>query len=332
MAKAKIRGLHCSAPAEKMIPLVLRAQVRAMCRHRDNALNWKDPEGVHDMRVLSRRLRSTINDFRPFFRKGTLPNRKLRAIADKLGDVRDEDVALMALAELAREAKAKAAEGIKLVAAQRKQQRKKARLTLKQALTETTVAEFQKDFLAKLRMITIAAPRVSRALQAATEPLSFRTLGVQVIKQRLKDFTAASRCLYLPYQVKDHHELRILAKRLRYSIELFSVCWGKELAENAKEIAEMQTSLGELHDCDVWIDDLGAWLKRLARKMAHEADELKMRAGATWLLRHFTAERMEHYRDALGRWEKWQTDEFLEQLIRLLDADSPTAESEISRR
>jgi len=69
MAKAKIRGLDCAAPAEKMIPVILRAQVKAMCALREKALNWKDPEGVHDMRVLSRRLRSTINDFRPYFRK-----------------------------------------------------------------------------------------------------------------------------------------------------------------------------------------------------------------------------------------------------------------------
>src|ERR1043166_2788239 len=101
MAKVKhISGLDCSGLANKMIPLVLRAQLKAMCGLREKALNWKDPEGVHDMRVLSRRLRSAINDFKPYFRKGSLPRLKLRAIANSLGDVRDQDVALMALEEL----------------------------------------------------------------------------------------------------------------------------------------------------------------------------------------------------------------------------------------
>ena len=72
MAKAKIRGLDCAAPADQMIRLVLRSQVNAMCRHREKAINWKDPEGVHDMRVLSRRLRSAINDFKD--RKSTRLN------------------------------------------------------------------------------------------------------------------------------------------------------------------------------------------------------------------------------------------------------------------
>jgi CHAD domain-containing protein len=328
MAKVKIRGLDCSAPTDKMIRVVLRAQVRAMCRYRDAALNWKDPEGVHDMRVLSRRLRSAINDFRRYFRKGSLPRPKLRAIAGKLGNVRDEDVALMALKELATQTKGKA-EGIQLIAAQRKERRKKARAELKQALTEVAVAEFQKEFLARLETIVIAVPSSSRSPQSATESLSFRALGVQVIRERLKDVNTAGSCLYLPYEVKAHHELRILAKRLRYSIELFSVCWGEEFAACAKEVAQLQTSLGELHDCDVWMAELGTWLKRLARKATLEPNEVKMRAGATWLLKHLAAERMRHYRDALARWEQWQAEGFIERFQHSLETDS-TAENAAS--
>jgi len=299
-----------------------------MCANRDHALNWEDPEGVHDMRVLSRRLRSTITDFRPYFGEGSLPRAKIRAIADKLGDVRDEDVALMALEELASKAKGKAAEGIELVAAQRKEKQTKARDELIQSLAETAVNEFQKEFLAKLRTISIKASSAGLRSRSTTEGLSFRALGVQVIRARLKDFTAASACLYLPYAVKDHHELRILAKRLRYSIELFSVCWGKEVAASAKEIAHLQTSLGELHDCDVWINDFGKWLKRTTRKANLEPDELHMRAGAIWLLKHFTGERMEHYREALARLERWQADGFLEELAGLLDVDSAAPKPE----
>jgi len=58
------------------------------------------------MRVLSRRLRSAINDFKPYFRKGSLPRPKLSDVADALGAVRDEDVALMALQEFKSQVKA----------------------------------------------------------------------------------------------------------------------------------------------------------------------------------------------------------------------------------
>lgn len=315
MAKAKIRGLDCSAPADKMIPLVLRAQVNAMCHHREAALNWKDPEGVHDMRVLSRRLRSSINDFRPYLRKGSLPRPKLRTIADRLGEVRDVDVALIALQQLRQKAKGAAADGIKLLAAELRARRTAARATLTNALQENAIENFRKEFLAKLRVMLIVVPSEPQTeTYASPLAVSFRSLGSDIISARLKDFVTASSCLYMPYQIKKLHELRILAKRLRYSIELFALCWGEEMEAMAKEVAQMQTSLGELHDCDTWIQQLGARLKRSARNVAVEPTGLQTRAGATWLLKHFAATRTEHYRDAVSRWEQWQAEGFLEQI------------------
>jgi CHAD domain-containing protein len=318
MAKAKIRGLDCAAPADQMIRLVLRAQLNAMCRHREKAINWRDPEGVHAMRVLSRRLRSAINDFKSYFRKGHLPRPKLRSIADALGTVRDEDVALMALQELKSQAKGAAAEGIKLLITERKDHRKQSRVALKSAIQDSAIEILRRDFLAKLQTITMAIPTKTAGPETAEIAISFRTLGVLVIKERVVDFIAASPCLFHPYQIKKLHKLRILAKRLRYSMELFARCGDEELEEMAKAVAQMQTALGELHDCDVWISDLGARLKRLSRKDAVEPNDEKLRAGATWLLEHFATERMQHYRDALVLWDKWQAEKFTEEIDSLL--------------
>ena len=322
MAKPKaVRGLDCSASAENMIRLVLRAQLNAMCKHRDKALDWKDPEGVHHMRVISRRLRSALTDFKPYLRKASLPRLKLRAIANSLGDVRDEDVALMALEELKTKAKGAAAEGIEMLAEESRKRRKHARAALKSGIKKADVEDFRKEFLAKLNTIAIVFPKTTRARKVDVGAPSFRSVGVEIIKARLKDFSAASLHLYRPFEIKELHELRILAKGLRYAIELFAVCWGEDLEAIAKEIALLQTSLGELHDCDVWIDSLGSSLKRTARRARNDQDNLKLREGAAWLLKHFARERMEHYRDALARWEQWQTDGFLAGLILILDRD-----------
>lgn len=327
MAKAKIRGLDCAARADQMIRLVLRAQVNAMCRHREKAINWKDPEGVHDMRVLSRRLRSAINDFKPYFRKGNLPRPKLSALADALGAVRDEDVALMALQELKSQAKGVAAEGIKLLIAERQGQRKQSRVALKAAIQDSAIDNLRREFLAKLQRITIATPTKDTGPETESS-ICFRELGVPVIKERVVDFITASPCLFHPYKIKKLHKLRILAKRLRYSMELFARCGDEELEEMAKAVAQMQTALGELHDCDVWIRDLGARLKRLSRKDAVEPNDGKLRAGAIWLLEHFATERMEHYRDALLLWDKWQAEKFTEKIDLLLQKMGVPAESQ----
>ena len=85
----------------------------------------------------------------------------------------------------------------------------------------------------------------------------------------------------------------------------------------------MQTSLGELQDCDVWIEDLGQRLKRTARKRKDDPDNARERAAAVWLLRHFTKERTEHYRDALARWEEWESHEFLDSLKSFVSETQP---------
>jgi CHAD domain-containing protein len=79
-------------------------------------------------------LRSAISDFRPYVRTGTLPRLKLRAIANSLGKVRDEDVALLALEELKSKAKRTTALGIEMLADEHRKRRKKARASLKSAI------------------------------------------------------------------------------------------------------------------------------------------------------------------------------------------------------
>ena len=273
------------------------------------------------MRVMSRRLRSAISDFRPYLRKANLPRLKLRAIAKRLGDVRDEDVALLALEELKAKAKEPAAEGIEALAEESRKRLKEAQSALQKAIKGPAVDEFRKEFLTKLRAIAIVPLKKSSAKRPNDEPLVMGRVGVEVIEARLKELKAASAHIYFPFEIKGLHELRILGKRLRYAIELFAPCWGEEMEEIAKEVSLLQTSLGELHDCDVWIESLGARLKQAARKDRSDEENARLREGATWLLRYFARERMEHYRDALARWRQWEADGFLDKLKSNLARD-----------
>ena len=47
------------------------------------------------------------------------------------------------------------------------------------------------------------------------------------------------------------HEMRIAAKRLRYVLELLGGCLGPAGERGAEVARELQTVLGEIHDCDV---------------------------------------------------------------------------------
>jgi CHAD domain-containing protein len=312
-----ISGLDCSAPAEEMMRHVLREQVRAMCAMRKKALDWSDPEGVHDMRVLSRRLRSAIADFEPYLRKSRLPLTKLRTIARTLGQVRDEDVALAALEKLKTETHGVVAHGIETLVTERQLRRDNARAELKKAIRRSAIDELLDEFQTRLGDSPVAPERAGPPPMAPAAA-TFRSIGARIITGRLKELRAAGTHIFFPSENQELHELRIVAKGLRYAAELFAACWGDDMRAIAREVALLQTSLGELHDCDVWIEELGVRLKRAARQGRGDPEQNRTTAACTWLLKHFAKIRTEHYRDALSRWQQWQTDGFLYSLTSLI--------------
>ena len=297
--------------AGEIIRRVLQQRLDEMCALRDKALDWSDPEGVHKMRVASRRLRSALADFKPYLRRASLPRKRLKAIAGALGAVRDEDVALQALETLKAKVEGKVAQGIAAIFAERSRRRLQERAALEHAISKSSIAEFQDTFLARLE----AAVGSSRRPRISNE-ISFRQLGVGVVGRRLKEMISGGKCIYEPMSVKKLHRMRILAKRLRYAVELFAPQRAGEFKPVAKEIARLQTSLGGLHDCDVWIADIGARLR------SHLTDDDRndpcSPEAATWLLTHFVRERTDHYRAALVRWQEWQANNFLANLKSLL--------------
>ena len=87
----------------------------------------------------------------------------------------------------------------------------------------------------------------------------------------------------------------------------------------AMGISLLQDSLGALHDCDVWIERLGARLVQNARQDQSNDGQGRLRESAVWLLDHFARERGEHYREALARWHQWEVDGFLKNLKSTVD-------------
>ncbi len=88
-----------------------------------------------------------------------------------------------------------------------------------------------------------------------------------------------------PYNVQGLHNLRIAAKRLRYTLEIFDPVLPDENTQFLREIEKMQEELGALHDSDVMISflrlcvgssDAGLGYQRLLSK-AHSSKTQKGR-------------------------------------------------------
>jgi len=313
----KIPDVDYRTPAAEAIQLVLRTRLEEMCALRDRALDWNDPEGVHDMRVASRRLRSALADFKSYLSRGTLPRGRLKMIAAALGTVRDEDVSLLALENLKTKVAEQIAQGIEAIADERRRRRLDERALLGKMIGNAAISEFQQDFLTRLETAVHRSGEASAA-KTTHKNQTFRQIGIEVITRRLKGLSEGSECIYHPIRTKELHRLRILAKKLRYAVELFSDCWPGEFKTIAREIARLQTSLGGLHDCDVWIAELGKRLKKSNRAGRNKSKSDPHADAAVWLLQHFARERTNHHGDALVRWQEWQATGLLTKLKELV--------------
>jgi CHAD domain-containing protein len=155
------------------------------------------------------------------------------------------------------------------------------------------------------------------ARKKSKRTISFNEAGREVVADGLRDLLDLGASLYEPFKTEELHEMRIAAKRLRYAIELFVACWGERIAPFAKEIAEMQSFLGEVHDSDIWIESLG---KRLRRGQAGAATNENDYQTAAWLLSEFVKKRTKEYRSALKLWSEWETSAFAERMRALMQA------------
>jgi hypothetical protein len=74
-----------------------------------------------------------------------------------------------------------------------------------------------------------------------------------IVKARLDDLYQWSGFVEQPYAVHELHHLRIAAKRLRYTLELFASVLSAQTPMVIEELTRLQDILGELHDHDVVI-------------------------------------------------------------------------------
>jgi CHAD domain-containing protein len=101
MAKARpIEGLDGDGPYAVAAARIVEVRGGELLDHAHGVLDVSDIERLHDMRVATRRLRAALEIFGPCFParelKATL--REVKALADALGERRDRDVTIAALA------------------------------------------------------------------------------------------------------------------------------------------------------------------------------------------------------------------------------------------
>jgi CHAD domain-containing protein len=146
MAAARpIPGLVGDEPFQAAAARVVSVRGEEVWEHLGRALDIEDIEGVHDMRVATRRLRAVLEIFAPCFERKRVRDvlRDVKRLADALGERRDPDVHIVALEDFAAAASEPDRPGVRVLVDRLREQQATANDRLAAALAEAERTDLQ---------------------------------------------------------------------------------------------------------------------------------------------------------------------------------------------
>ena len=249
-------------PADPAIHLAyarLLEQIEEMIAQEPRAWEGLDPEGVHKMRVATRRLRSALRAF-----KKVLPasvrgfNGEFKWLAAVLGGVRDLDVAMGNLPHFLSELPPEDAAHLDVCQQYLADQWQEERRRLLACLVSGRYGRLKADF----------AQLVERGPSVRTmETLGSLTVGDAaqlLIGKRYRGVLRRGRAITSASRDESLHALRIRCKQLRYLLEFFRPAYGGLLKAETTRLKKLQDVLGEFQDACV----AGEMLRRYAEGLS----------------------------------------------------------------
>lgn len=91
----------------------------------------------------------------------------------------------------------------------------------------------------------------ARRVKGLDPEAPLRANATPIVRTRLRELRSIAERALDPGAVAAQHDMRIAAKRLRYVLEITETCFGEEAKVAGAAAKELQSMLGEIHDCDV---------------------------------------------------------------------------------
>lgn len=269
---------------------VRHAIVHALDRMRRNdpLARLGSGEGVHQMRVAARRLRSDLKTFGPLVpSEWADPLRaELKWLGNLLGAIRDLDVMEAKLLSAAEDLESSLSPLFDELARRKEEARAVALEELRGP-----------------RYVALVDALVAAAQSPPLEPAAARPCGEvlpPLVARRWKALRRNARALDVESEPERWHETRIAAKRARYAAEAIAPAIGRKAGRCAVKFADLcskvQDALGDLQDAHVAIDTI----ERVADENSGEG-ELNRAAG-----RLLERQRLEIATARENFWSSWR--------------------------
>ncbi len=270
-------GAHAARPADVVVP-ELGASFpaaedvarRAIATAVDRLITFDpaarlglDPEGVHQARVATRRLRSDLRTFRSLIdeRWGTELSDELRWLTDVFGAVRDADVLFDRLEPNVALLPDVDREPAKRILDHLRSDEERAREQLLRALRSERY-----DALLDRLVLAAARPRFLLRVDDGDGDSDVAVLR-RIARRPWHQLADAVEALGDDPPDVELHGVRIRAKRARYAAEAVVPAFGKPAHAYARRVTQLQTVLGEHQDAVVAAE----WLRRAAANTNDES-------------------------------------------------------------
>ena len=245
------------SPAHRLAASYLGEQLKALTAYEPFAYEGLHLEGVHQMRIATRRMRAALRVF-----AGVLPGTGAPALAreagwlcDVLGAVRDLDVHLMRIRDYRDVLHSGHHAALASYEARLRDDLRRARRCLASAMDSRRYAHFLSSF---------------RTLQAEMEAYgspdgpSIRTFAGDWVPDRLARVRRAGRKITPGSPPERYHRLRIRIKKLRYALEILQGPYGRAISGAAGTLKKLQGRLGDHQDASLAQEELAHYRDRYA--------------------------------------------------------------------
>lgn len=269
----------------------------------------EDIEHIHRMRVASRRLRATLPLFALCFPGKKVDNwmKHIRRVTRALGGARDADVQIARV-----QAFLDTVEDIRLrPGLQRLLLRlRQARAGHQPAVTSALEKLAERGILDEMK--NLLEEHLTACDEDTPPDAELYALAWAEITRRLDAFLAYDAIVPLPERVQELHELRIATKWLRYTVEAFAPLFPDELTRWLSILRDIQERLGQIHDDDVWLTFLPAFLEEERQRVeafyGYTRPYRRLVAGVQAFEQACREERERLYRAFVPDWQTWQAE------------------------
>ena len=298
----KVPRSICIFGANFMLEQVIRLENEI-----NGALDARDIEHIHRMRVASRRLRNAFEHFKDCFPKKTFKNwqEDIRMITKSLGTARDLDIQIERLSGLYNDSMDPGIKpGYQRLLLRLKQRRAKAQEKVNKTLNRMREEKTLEKIRLGIKKLSIDTENVYLFTPALYQR-SFNAINATLV-----DFLSHEEYIHSPENVEELHAMRIAGKKLRYSIELFAPIYKQTMIPYVQIMKDIQDQLGNIHDDDIWISWLPTFIvkekKRITDFYGTSSPIDKLLPGIASLIEDRKNARSMEYQTFMATWKTHQ--------------------------